>query len=131
MSSQTTASQAQAARVRDVFNYYLKLRGMKKNELAERCGYDPQTIYNMLSNGCFSEEAAKKISNVLMCTPEELRDGVLRDSVKEQISDEKKRLDLEIVSDERLFMRTMILSQQRTIENLSFIAKETFGKSDQ
>ena len=131
MSSQTTASQAQAARVRDVFNYYLKLRGMKKNELAERCGYDPQTIYNMLSNGCFSEEAAKKISNVLRCTPEELRDGVLRDSVKEQISDEKKRLDLEIVSDERLFMRTMILSQQRTIENLSFIAKETFGKSDQ
>ena len=131
MGSKSSSSDERVRRIRDVFNYYLSLRGMKKNELAARCGYDPQTIYNMLSNGCFSEEAAKKISNVLMCTPEELLNGELRDSVKEQISDEKKRLDLEIVSDERLFMRTLILSQQRTIENLSFIAKETFGKSDQ
>lgn len=116
-------------RRRDVFNYYLKTCGLKNiKEVAAKCGYAQQTLYNKLNGDGFNMDAARKLSEALLCTPEELMEGTLRDSVKEQIENEKIRQDYDIVLDERLWTRMMILSQQRTIENLSFIAKEKLQK---
>lgn len=111
-------------RRRDVLNYYLKRRGMDIKTLAGDCGYNPQTIYNMLSKGVFSVDAATKFSKVLLCEPEEIINGVFSHESMDAMNAEKNRVDYETVSDERLWMRTMLLIQQRTIENLSVIARE-------
>ena len=117
-------AQDKKQKVKDVFNYYLKLRGLTITELARRCGYAPQSVFNMLTSGEFSDEAANKFSEVLLCTPEELMNGEISQETKGLIQMEHDRLDYTIVSDEELWMRTLLLSQQRTIENLSFLVKD-------
>lgn len=124
MKTKNNASSEAVERKKYVLNYYLKARNLKVKELAERCGYEAQTVYNMLSSGNITSEAAQRFADVLLCTPEELLNGQLSKEVLDLVSSEKARQDLEIVSDERLWMRTMLLSQQRTIENLSVIARE-------
>lgn len=115
---------------RDVFNYFLKLRNLDIKTLAQQTNYTPQTIYNALNKGSFSISMAKKLSGVLHCLPEELTEGKFSDVVRNEIDAAKKNIDYEIVSDDRLFMRTLLLSQQRTIENLSIIAKEKYQSMD-
>ena len=117
-------------RKRDVLNYYLRLRNLDIKTLAERCGYAQQTVYNMLSEGKISAEAAERFARVLMCAPEEILTGRLSKESLRLLEAEKERQDLDIVSDERLWMRTMLLSQQRTIENLSFLAKKKITDVD-
>lgn len=111
-------------RRRDVFNYYVKRRGMTVKAVAEKAGYSDQTVYNMLSAGEFSREASERLSKVLLCSPDELVKGQLCGEALHEIDREKTLLDYEIISDDLLWMRTMMLSQQRTIENLSAALKE-------
>ncbi len=115
---------------RDVFNYYRNIRHLEVKDIAEKCQYKPQTLYNALNKGIFSTEMAKKLSRVLGCSPDELLNGTLDDVVKSEIDAAKQKIDFDIVSDEILFMRSIILSQQRTIENLSYITKEEFQKKN-
>ena len=103
-----------------VFYHYLKLRGLTIKAVAENSGLSKQTVYNAASKGSFTNSVAEKLAPVLGCQSRELTEGVLLDPGFSE------RSDLEIVSDEKLFMRTVILSQQRTIENLSFVAREKF-----
>lgn len=105
-------------RKRDVFNYYRNLKKYSIEEIAEKAGYSTQYLYNILSNGSFTEEAATKIASVLGCKKDELLSG--------QIAQDRPNLsqsEMEIITDERLWFRMMLLSQQRTIENLSYVAK--------
>ena len=106
-----------------VFNHYLTLSGITIKTLAEKCGYQPSTMYNMLHTGEFSQKTAEKISKALNCEARELLEGQFL--AKNQIDShtEKNRMDHQIVEDELVFLRVMLLSQQRTIENLSFIVR--------
>lgn len=109
---------------RAVFNHYLKLNGITIKTLAEKCGYQPSSIYNMLRNGYFSKNAAEIISKCLHCKIEELLEGRFIVKTQNVIHAEKNLKDYQIVEDERVFLRMMLLSQQRTIENLSQIARK-------
>ena len=119
---------------RAVFNHYLRLNGITIKTLAENSGYRPSTIYNMLSKGYFSREAAEKISRCLNCKTEELLEGRFSAKELKDIHAKKNLMDYQIVEDELIFLKMMLLSQQRSIENLSSIIrrrlKEEMSKDD-
>jgi DNA-binding Xre family transcriptional regulator len=57
-----------AMAVADKINALLKIRGVKKYELAEFLGMTPQSLRNKFNRGSFSSEDLIKISNFLDCS---------------------------------------------------------------
>lgn len=108
---------------KEVFNYYMRLRGLELADVAARSGYEQQTLYNMLSSGAITRKAADTLSRILICRPEELIEGEFSQETMDARKEKRRKKEEEVVSDEKAWMRTMLLTQARTIENLSFLAK--------